>query len=111
MNAKWKRNTVVATMAVLVCAAVALNWKFSGQEAAQKAEEAGTKILGEATLVSGQEDGAEGAIMRNIVLFSVLVYELVGPLLTKMALTKAGEITPNATSSRGVVPSVPNKTT
>ena len=55
--------------------------------------------------------GAEGAIMRNIVLFSVLVYELVGPLLTKMALTKAGEITPNATSSRGVVPSVPNKTT
>ena len=32
MNAKWKRNTVIATMAVLVCAAVALNWKFSGQE-------------------------------------------------------------------------------
>ena len=55
--------------------------------------------------------GAEGAIIRNIVLFSVLVYELVGPLLTKMALTAAGEITPNATSSRGVVPSVPNKTT
>ena len=59
MNAKWKRNTVVATMAVLVCAAVALNWKYSGQEAAQKAEEAGTKILGEATLVSGQENGTE----------------------------------------------------
>ena len=55
--------------------------------------------------------GAEGAIIRNIVLFSVLIYELVGPLLTKMALTSAGEITPNATSSRGVVPSVPNKTT
>ena len=58
MNAKWKRNTVIATMAVLVCAAVALNWKFSGQEAVKGAEEAGTKILGEATLVSGQEDGA-----------------------------------------------------
>lgn len=55
MNAKWKRNTVVATMAVLVCAAVALNWKFSGQEAVKDAEETGTKILGEATLVSGQE--------------------------------------------------------
>lgn len=55
--------------------------------------------------------GAEGAIIRNIVLFSVLVYELVGPLLTKMALTRSGEITPTATSSRGVVPSVPNKTT
>ena len=25
MNARWKRNTVVATMAVLVCAAVGLN--------------------------------------------------------------------------------------
>ena len=59
MNAKWKRNTVVATMAVLVCAAVALNWKFSGQEAVKSAEETGTKILGEATLVSGQENGAE----------------------------------------------------
>ena len=55
--------------------------------------------------------GAEGAIIRNIVLFSVLVYELVGPLLTKMALTKAGEITPTAVSSRGVIPTAPNKTT
>lgn len=48
--------------------------------------------------------GAEGAIIRNIVLFSVLIYELVGPVLTKMALSAAGEITPNATSARGVVP-------
>ena len=61
MSAKWKRNTVIATMAVLVCAAVALNWKFSGREAVQDAEETGTKILGEATLVSGQEGDAEGA--------------------------------------------------
>ena len=37
---------------------------------------------------------AEGAIMRSIILFSVLIYELVGPLLTKIALTKAGEISP-----------------
>ena len=34
----------------------------------------------------------EGALVRNITLFSVLVYELVGPMLTKMALTKAGDI-------------------
>ncbi len=40
------------------------------------------------------EFGAEGAVIRNIVLFSVLIYELVGPVLTKMALTKAGDITP-----------------
>ena len=58
MSARWKRNTVVTTMAVLVCAAVALNWHYSGQEALESAREAGTKILGEATLVSGQEGEA-----------------------------------------------------
>jgi len=36
--------------------------------------------------------GPEGTLIRNIILFSVLVYELVGPSLTKMALTKAGDI-------------------
>lgn len=40
------------------------------------------------------ELGEEGTIIRSIVLFAVLVYELVGPVLTKMALTKAGEIQP-----------------
>ena len=48
--------------------------------------------------------GAEGAIMRNIVLFSVLIYELVGPTLTKIALTASGEITPKTISNRGVLP-------
>lgn len=57
MSARWKRNTAVAAMAVLVCAAAALNWKYTGEQASGAAEEAGTKILGEATLVSGQEDG------------------------------------------------------
>jgi stage III sporulation protein AH len=55
MNAKWKRNAVVATMMVLVGSAVLLNWKYSGQNAIETVEETGTKILGEATLVSGQE--------------------------------------------------------
>ena len=36
--------------------------------------------------------GEEGTLIRNIILFSVLVYELIGPSLTKMALTKAGDI-------------------
>ncbi len=35
---------------------------------------------------------AEGEVVRNVVLFSVLVYELVGPALTKRALIAAGEI-------------------
>lgn len=36
----------------------------------------------------------QGTLIRNIILFAVLIYELVGPFLTKMALTKAGEIIP-----------------
>lgn len=38
--------------------------------------------------------GEQGSLIRNITLFAVLIYELVGPLLTKDALTKAGEIHP-----------------
>ncbi len=37
--------------------------------------------------------GEEAVIIRNVVLFAVLVYEIVGPSLTKWALTRAGEIT------------------
>ena len=37
---------------------------------------------------------SDGHMVRNVVLFSVLVYELVGPTLTRMALTAAGEIRP-----------------
>lgn len=38
--------------------------------------------------------GNEGSLIRNITLFAVLVYELFGPLFTRMALTAAGEIKP-----------------
>lgn len=38
---------------------------------------------------------SDGVLIKNIVLFSVLIYELVGPLLTKWALTKAGDIKPS----------------
>lgn len=42
-----------------------------------------------------------GSLVRNVILFSVLIYELVGPALTKMSLLKAGEIKPeNKTSAR-----------
>ncbi len=59
MSTRLKRNAVVVTMAVLVCAAAALNWKYAGQEAVEDAQNAGTKILGEAALVSGTEDGED----------------------------------------------------
>lgn len=48
----------------------------------------------------------DGALVRNVVLFGVLIYELVGPTLTKRSLTAAGEIQPEGrTSAR-----TPNKT-
>ncbi len=43
--------------------------------------------------------GPEGALVANITLFSVLIYELVGPFLTKIALLKAGEIKPEGAVS------------
>ncbi|MDD7310863.1 MAG: cation:proton antiporter [Clostridiaceae bacterium] len=36
----------------------------------------------------------DGKLIRNIVLFSVLIYELVGPSLTRWALMKSGDIRP-----------------
>ena len=36
--------------------------------------------------------GEEGTLIRNIVLFGVLIYELLGPSMTKAALTRAGDI-------------------
>ena len=36
--------------------------------------------------------GPTGVVIRNIALFSVLVYELIGPLMTRIALERAGEI-------------------
>ncbi len=43
--------------------------------------------------------GADGMIVSNIVLFAVLIYEIVGPALTKIALTKAGDIIPEGKKS------------
>ena len=51
--------------------------------------------------VMAESLGADGTVIRNVVLFSVLIYELIGPTLTKIALTKAGEIVPGAESARG----------
>ena len=45
---------------------------------------------------------SDGHMVRNVVLFSVLVYELVGPTLTRMALTAAGEIRPEGRTSARV---------
>ena len=45
---------------------------------------------------------SDGTLVRNVVLFSVLVYELVGPALTKRSLMLAGEIRPEGKTSARV---------
>lgn len=42
--------------------------------------------------VTAQELGTDGNLVRNIILFSVLIYELIGPVLTKKALEASGDI-------------------
>ena len=63
MKEQWKRNAVVATVLLFVCAAVYLNWRYAGNVAtgdeiapAQQEDtedSGGTKVLGEAALVGG----------------------------------------------------------
>ncbi len=43
--------------------------------------------------------GPQGALIANITLFSVLIYELVGSFLTKISLIKSGEIKPEGKTS------------
>ena len=84
--------------------------KYVGAYASCKAtgcDEKVTKYLGVTLLpqagvalgmcvTASQLGHGDGAIVRNIILFSVLIYELVGPALTKIALTKAGDIQPKS---------------
>ena len=44
--------------------------------------------------IASQELGDVGTLIRNITLFAVLIYEIAGPILTRWALTKAGDIQP-----------------
>ena len=49
--------------------------------------------IGMATLVASRFPTL-GTQVNTIVLAGVLVFELIGPIITKIALTRAGEITP-----------------
>jgi Kef-type K+ transport system membrane component KefB len=47
-----------------------------------------------AIVAASAEMGASGALVRNITLFAVLIYEVFGPVMTRCALTAAGDIKP-----------------
>ena len=90
--------------------------KYSGAYASSKmlhCDENITKYLGitlfpQAGVALGMamksaELGEVGMLISSITLFAVLIYEIFGPMLTKIALTKAGDINPEGkTSARHV---------
>lgn len=54
----WKRNAVVVAIVLFVGAAVYLNWSYSRQVAdGGKDSQGGGKLLGQTTLVNGENDG------------------------------------------------------
>ena len=48
------------------------------------------------SLTASQIMGETGTLIRTLTLFAVLIYELVGPTITKIALTKSGDIQPKS---------------
>lgn len=50
--------------------------------------------LGMCVTVATDNVLSEANLIRNIILFAILIYEMFGPVLTKIALTKAGDIQP-----------------
>ena len=56
------------------------------------------------SLLAENEFGAQGAIIRNITLFGILIYELVGPSMTRGALVRSGDIEIKKVTERSVGP-------
>ncbi len=54
--------------------------------------------------ITAMSIGETGTVIRNIVLFGVLIYELFGPTLTKIALMKSGDIQPKVEKEKVVLP-------
>ncbi len=65
MKQIWKRNIVAATVLLFVCGAVYLNWKYASSVADPAADQSG-KVLGQSTLVSGDNGGEMGTEGENI---------------------------------------------
>ena len=76
--------------------------------------QAGVALGMVSTVASDEVFGATeiGSTVRFVILFGVLVYEIFGPMMTKWALTKAGDITekPEGISARVIDPQHRDKT-
>lgn len=70
MRIQWKRNAVVATVLLFVCASVYLNWRYAGNVAEdvtdtrEETHEESTRVLGEASLVGGEIVETESSAVK-----------------------------------------------
>lgn len=65
MKQIWKRNIVAATVLLFVCAAVYLNWKYASNVSDAVGQGDDTKVLGQSTLVSGEEELGDGGVVET----------------------------------------------
>ena len=103
--------SVFTDIAIVICGVVYIVFrslgKYFGAYASAKATKCEPKIykylgitlLPQAGVALGMcttamQLGEQGNLIRNITLFAVLIYELVGPLMTREALKAAGDIHP-----------------
>ncbi len=103
--------SVFTDIAIVICGVVYIVFrslgKYYGSYVSAKVTKCGPKIykylgitlLPQAGVALGMcttamQLGEQGNLIRNITLFAVLIYELVGPLMTREALKAAGDIHP-----------------
>ena len=103
MARNWKKNTMVATMLVLIGGAVFLNWKVTADTAAA---EVGGKMLGEATLVSG---GGKEAAADEAEVYSGSDYFASARLTRQQARDNALELLERAAEEENADTSVLNQ--
>lgn len=103
MRRNWKQNGVLITMLVLVGTAVYLNWRYT----TEPIEETGTKILGEATLVSGDSGAlAPGAATGETAVYTGGDYFASARLTRQQARDAALELLEEAAAKEGAQESV-----
>ena len=72
MREQWKRNAVVATVLLFVCAAVYLNWRYAGN-VAEDAAPAGTQSLSSAQNDQGGGSEKDGGVTTKVLGDAALV--------------------------------------
>ena len=102
MKEQWKRNAVVATVLLFVCAAVYLNWRYAG-DVGKDAAPAGNQNLSAAQEEKESESGKDGGVTTKVLGDAALVGGVptaVDGGLTDKGVTSAGSYFDTARLSR-----------